>query len=183
MANLSKVLRPEGFPVLRERLDFVEYHESLAGNYIDVWLNPSLDFYDRWAEYIAAQGAQGKLAAAWRIVLDRSVKFQKKPEAMTAVADLLECTARELESLLSGGEADATAARGKSLLDEHEETVRVEQDTLYAELWGCTADEVRELMDTPQAGGFLMWLANAAWRIVREYREGGAKTRSDSSPG
>jgi len=39
------------FPVLRETLDLGEYHEDLAGNTVEVWLNPSQAYYKRWRDF------------------------------------------------------------------------------------------------------------------------------------
>ena len=43
------VLRQE-FPRLRRALDFGEFHADLAGNFVDVWLNPSVEWRDRLRE-------------------------------------------------------------------------------------------------------------------------------------
>jgi len=41
------------FPILRHKLDLGEYHPDLAGNSVEVWLNLSDDFQERWRAYNA----------------------------------------------------------------------------------------------------------------------------------
>lgn len=41
------------FPELRVPLDFGEYHPDLAGNTVEVWVNPSVEFIERWQQYVA----------------------------------------------------------------------------------------------------------------------------------
>jgi len=41
------------FPVLRVALDLGGYHEDLAGNTVDVWVNLSEEFQVLWREYNA----------------------------------------------------------------------------------------------------------------------------------
>lgn len=36
------------FPQLRQALDFGEFHPDLAGNAVEVWLNPSVAHLERW---------------------------------------------------------------------------------------------------------------------------------------
>lgn len=50
------------FPVLRTAVDFGEYHQELAGNSIEVWVNPSEDFRLRWLELTEAVKRQAKVA-------------------------------------------------------------------------------------------------------------------------
>jgi hypothetical protein len=39
------------FPILRHALDLGEYHPDLEGNSVEVWLNLSDDFQERWRAY------------------------------------------------------------------------------------------------------------------------------------
>ena len=48
MSTLSFI---DEFPVLRHKLDLEEYHPDLAGNSVEVWLNLSDDFQERWRAY------------------------------------------------------------------------------------------------------------------------------------
>ena len=41
------------FPILRHALDLGEYHPDLADNSVEVWLNLSDDFQERWRAYDA----------------------------------------------------------------------------------------------------------------------------------
>lgn len=41
------------FPVLRHRLDLGDYHIDLVGNTVEVWLNLSDDFQERWRAFNA----------------------------------------------------------------------------------------------------------------------------------
>lgn len=45
------------FPILRTTLDLEEYHPDLKGNKVEVWLNLSDDFQERWRAYNAEIGA------------------------------------------------------------------------------------------------------------------------------
>jgi predicted phage gp36 major capsid-like protein len=50
---MAKLDLLKGFPILRSKLDFGEFHPDLAGNYVDVWLNLSDDFEARVQEHQA----------------------------------------------------------------------------------------------------------------------------------
>ena len=39
------------FPILRHKLDLGEYHPDLAGNSVEVWLNLSDEFQEKWRAY------------------------------------------------------------------------------------------------------------------------------------
>lgn len=44
------------FPVLRQELDLGEFHPDLAGNTVEVWLNPSAEYRQRWVDFHALLG-------------------------------------------------------------------------------------------------------------------------------
>jgi len=48
------------FPILRHRLDLGDYHPDLEGNEVEIWLNLSDDFQERWRAYNAGVGALAK---------------------------------------------------------------------------------------------------------------------------
>ena len=54
MSTLSII---DEFPVLRYTLDLAEYHPDLVDNSIEVWLNLSDDFQERWRAYNADMAA------------------------------------------------------------------------------------------------------------------------------
>ena len=49
MSNLQQVITSNARRT--RRLELSEFHEDLAGSYIDVWLNLSVDFLERWNAY------------------------------------------------------------------------------------------------------------------------------------
>ena len=54
MARLDFLKKNSPFLVLRMPLDLGEFHPDLAENTVDVWQNPSKDFFERWTTYAAA---------------------------------------------------------------------------------------------------------------------------------
>ena len=51
---MFKKLLAGAFPQLRRTLDFGEFHPELAGNTVEVWLNPSIEARTAWQNYYEA---------------------------------------------------------------------------------------------------------------------------------
>ncbi len=45
---------------MKHTVDLTEYHESLEGGSVDVWINPNQDFYDAWLDHNCLIGDQNK---------------------------------------------------------------------------------------------------------------------------
>ena len=70
MSTLSII---EEFPILRYTLDLGEYHPDLEGNSVEVWLNLSDEFQERWRAYNA------DLAAHIEAEKAKAAKAKKAP--------------------------------------------------------------------------------------------------------
>ncbi len=90
----------QGFPQLRERLAFSEFHPDLEGS-AEIWVNPSLEFYKRWGAYLTrlrafTDEAQAALAAEDEALLNESAALH---------AQLWGCEPEEARALLEQPEA------------------------------------------------------------------------------
>lgn len=137
------------FPVLRERLDFGKFHKSLAGNYVDVWLNLDEDFN-----------------AQRRKHRENYALFERRRDVL-------------VEGINSGRFNAKKQVEAKVELAERVEAAQVSTAELYARMWDCSVEEYRGLASTEGAGGLLAWLFKRTWDMVTEYQTGRTKAPSD----
>jgi len=104
------------FPVLRDRLDFGDFHPDLSGNYVEVWLNLGDDFEIRVKEH------------------------QQQYEAYERRRDTI------VEALESGRLDDGKAEELRQELTRRSEKMQQSTAEIYAELWNCTEEEYRQLV-------------------------------------
>lgn len=84
-----EILKRE-FPRLRRRLDFGEFAEELAGNFVEVWLNPSREFVERFAIHAAHMKAKDD---------ERRPEDELLSEAVALYAELWDCTIEQVQGL------------------------------------------------------------------------------------
>ena len=113
------------FPILRNTLDLSEYHPDLKGNKVEVWLNLSDDFQERWRAYNAELGALAKkkpdadltdvlkeqraclFADLWNISISEAAALFEQSKAAGLRAWMRRRTWEIIEQYASGrGEAD-----------------------------------------------------------------------------
>lgn len=103
------------FPELRDKLDFGEFHEELAGNYVEVWLNLSDEF-------------QAEIEA-----------HQKKNETYYERRDVL------LGALSRDELPPDKREEYEAELEERQEAYHRRTADIYSRLWNCEPDEVLAL--------------------------------------
>jgi len=137
------------FPELRTRLDFGEFHEGLAGNYVEVWLNLSEDFNEER-----------------RAHTKRYEVFERRRDALVEGIE---------SGRLKGKELDVARIELIALVEE----MAVATAGIYARLWGCSVEEYRALVQTEGAQRLMAWLYERSWEMVADYRAARTKVRSD----
>lgn len=103
------------FPVLRHKLDLGEYHPDLDGNSVEVWLNLSDDFQERWRAYNTEVGAHIAKAKAKAKAEAKAAKTEVEEPLIIDMTDDLEQGRAELFAELWGLDvADTTALFDKT---------------------------------------------------------------------
>ena len=141
MAEL-KVLRGE-FPCLRRALDLGDFHPDLAGNVVEVWLNPSRDWMGRFVAHNA------------RIIPPSATQMRGEAK----LEELSEETREQYFALI-------TEALEAYPLEER----NAEDAALYSELWDCTAEDAGALLSIEAP--LTNWLVGRTWDLIGEYRAG-----------
>jgi hypothetical protein len=117
MANLKRILSDDKpFPELRKPLDFGDFHEDLAGNYVDVWLNLSAEMEER--------------------IRAHKETYRAYEERRDEILDALE------SAELDQNEAEAL----RQELQDRNEAMQDATAEIYARLWGCTPEEYKQLV-------------------------------------
>jgi len=139
------------FPVLREKLDFGDFHPELAGNYVEVWLNLSHAFEDRVRQHREQYAA-----------------YERRRDTI-------------IEALESDRLGEGKAEELRDELKRRSEEMQQSTAEIYAELWGCTEEEYRQLVTMDAA--LTTWLIETTWQMIGGYRDGRKKARTSLSPG
>lgn len=141
MSTLKSIINE--FPVLRDTLDLAEYHPDLKGNSVEVWLNLSDDFQERWRAYNA----------------DMAAHIEKAKKT------------REAEAKKAKTEAEKAKAKEILVIDMTDDLEQGRAE-LFAELWNLDVADAATLFDKTEAVGLLSWMRRRTWELIEEYATG-----------
>jgi hypothetical protein len=136
------------FPVIRMRLDFGAFAEELAGNWVGVWINPSVELMARLAAH----------------------QVRAEPAEARALQEAAQGDGREL-SAEEQARYDELVAEAASAYPAAERVA--ELNAIYAELWGCSAEDVGGLLGGPPL--LVGWLVDQTWAMINGRREAATK--------